>query len=243
MIKFEEMYQPIRRGPYYVDVFGTLAATNEERKGRRAQILLNKRDLIQTFDKTHGKRLVVTSRGHKIFYEDYPLAKLRDKPWDGVWTVVMYDFPERERVKRRMIRRRLMGLGFGCPQISILISPLPIEKPVQKLLEGEGVSDRVWTLRAERILGMDNRQVVGRAWPIIDELNLLYGELQRVLPDVRENNELLTQWKVYFLALNSADPYLPFELLPEDWKGEECGREFIKLGPAGFLRALLREWA
>lgn len=84
MIKFEEMYQPIRRGPYYVDVFGTLGAKNEERKGRRAQILLNKRDLIQTFDEAHGKRIVVTSRGHKIFYEDYPLAKLRKERWDGV---------------------------------------------------------------------------------------------------------------------------------------------------------------
>lgn len=241
MIKFEDMYQPIRRGSLYVDPFGHLAAINEKRKLRRAQIFLNKRDLIQTFDETYGKRIVVTSRGHKIFYEDYPLARLRKKRWDGVWTLIMYDFPERERVKRRMVRRQLMDLGFGCPQISILISPLPMEKPVQELLEGKGIADRVWTLRAERILGMDNRQVVKKAWPIIDELNQLYGELLRVLPDIREDNKLLGEWKIYFLAVNSADPYLPFELLPKNWRGEICEREFVKLGPAGFLKALLKK--
>jgi len=241
MIKFREMYQPIRRGGLYIDFSGYLAAVNEERRWKRAQIYLNKRDLIQTFDEIHGKRIVVTSRGHKIFYQDYPLARLRQKRWDGVWTVVMYDFPERERARRRRIRRRLIDLGFGCPQISILVSPLPVEEPIQKLLEGERIADRVWTLRAKRILGMDNRQVVRRAWPIIDELSQLYEELQRVLPSIKGNDELLTQWKIYFLAINSADPYLPFELLPKDWEGEVCEREFVKLGRAGFLRALLRE--
>jgi len=194
MIKFREMYQPIRRGGLYIDFSGYLAAVNEERRWKRAQIYLNKRDLIQTFDEIHGKRIVVTSRGHKIFYQDYPLARLRQKRWDGVWTVVMYDFPERERARRRRIRRRLIDLGFGCPQISILVSPLPVEEPIQKLLEGERIADRVWTLRAKRILGMDNRQVVRRAWPIIDELSQLYEELQRVLPSIKGNDELLTQW-------------------------------------------------
>lgn len=174
MIRFEEMYRPIRRGSLYVDPLGRLAGINEARKLRRAEIFLNKRDLIQTFDEARGKRIVVTSRGHKIFYTDYPLARLRKKRWDGVWTVVMYDFPERERAARRTLRRRLLELGFGFPQISILISPLPIEEPVQKLLEGRGVADRAWTLRAERVIGMDNREVARRAWPIIGVVNQLY---------------------------------------------------------------------
>jgi len=238
MIKFEEMYQPIRKGPLFVDISGSLEATNLERADRRAQILLNRRDLIQTFDGTRGKRLVVTSRGHKIFYEDYPLAKLRKKPWDGVWTVVMYDFPEKNRVLRRRTRRRLIKLGFGCPQISILVSPLPIEDPIQQLLEGEGVADRVWVLRAERVLGMENHEVVRKAWPITYDLNWLYGELLQVLPEVEGDTELLSQWRVYFLAVNNADPYLPLELLPDDWLGVDCKKEFLKLGRTGFLGAL-----
>jgi len=240
MIKFKQMYKPLLKKPGYPDLFGHIKAENEWRKYKRSQILLNKRDLIGTFDEAHGKRLVVTSRGRKIFYEDYPLAKLRDKPWDRVWTVVMYDFPERRRKERRWIRQRLMDLGFGSPQISILVSPLPIEGPIQKLLEGEDVVEQVWTLRAERILGMENREVARKSWPIIDELNLLYGELFEVLPEVKKNKKLKEQWREYFLAVNSADPYLPFELLPKDWKGKKCEREFVRLGSMGFVRVLLR---
>jgi len=241
MIKFKDMYRPLSKRTGYPTPFFDIEGLNAERKFQRAKIALNRRDLINTFDDIHGKRLVVTSRGHKIFYKDYPLAKLRDKPWDGVWTVVMYDFPEEERVERNAIRRRLMKLGFGSPQISILISPLSIEEPVQKLLEGEEVAEQVWTLRAERILGMENREVARRAWPIVEELNQLYRELLRVLPNIKKDKELLEEWKIYFLAVNSADPYLPFELLPKSWKGKICEEEFVKLGPAGFLKILLRK--
>lgn len=206
MIKFERMYEPIYKRPGYPDLFGYIRGTNEWRKFKKTQVFLNKRDLISTYDEIHGKRLVVTSRGHKIFYEDYPLARLRDKPWDKIWTVVMYDFPERERRERRRVRERLMGLGFGSPQISILISPLPIEGAIQKLLEGEDVASQVWTLRAERILGLENQEVARKAWPIIDELNLLYEELLEVLPKVKKDKGLEEQWREYFLAINGADP-------------------------------------
>jgi len=241
MIKFKDMYQPLYKRPGYPTPFTDLDGLNAERKLQRTRIALHRRDLIQTFDDVHGKRLVVTSRGHKIFYEDYPLAKLRERPWDRIWTVVMYDFPEKERVERRAVRRRLMALGFGCPQISILISPLPIEEPIRKLLEAEGVVEQVWTLRAERILGMDNRAVAQKAWPILDELNLLYDELLEVLPKVKKDKKLRNGWREYFLAVNDADPYLPFELLPKNWKGGKCEREFVKLGSAGFFKALLRK--
>lgn len=239
MIKFAEMYRPIPRGSRNVDPWGHLAGINEERRMRRAEIYLNKKDLLQTFDEKTGRRLVVTSRGHRLFYEDYPLAQLRKRLWDGYWTVLMYDFPERERVTRRMIRRRLMNLGFGCPQISILISPLPLDKPIQELLAGEGVADKVWTLRAKRILGMENQEVVQRAWPVLTELATLYNDLLQALPTITTDVSLLEQWKMYFIAVNNADPYLPRELLPEDWPGEICEKEFLKLGPKGFLEALL----
>lgn len=242
MIKFEDMYRPIIKGSLFVDWRGHIQQINEERELKRAQIYLNRRDLICTFDEKHGKRLVVTSRGHKIFYKDYPLAKLRKNKWDGVWTVVMYDFPEEERAKREMLRRKLMQFGFGSPQISILISPLSIDEPVQKLLEGEGMADKVWTLRASRILGMENHEVARFAWPVIKDLDKLYQELLDVLPKVHGYENLENLWKSYFLAVNSADPYLPFELLPPSWKGEECQREFSKLGKKnfqGFLRSFL----
>lgn len=242
LIKYSEMYRPIPRGDRNFDPWGHLAGINEERQVKRAEFYLREKDLIQTFDEKSGKRLVVTSRGHKIFYEDYPLAELRRKPWDKMWTLVMYDFPERERTNRKIIRRRLIDLGFGCPQISLLVSPLPLDKPVQQLLEGEGLAEKVWTLRAERVLGMENWQVVQRAWPQLAEISALYEELLEVAPRVeREVKKLFDWWGGYFLAVNNADPYLPFELLPTDWQGSACEKEYFRLNTKRSWASLIQE--
>lgn len=242
MIKFSEMYQPIRKGRFQVDIFDQIGALNEQRRLRRARIYMNKRDLISTFDDLRGKRIVVTSRGHRIFYKDYPLAKLRRERWDENWTVVMYDFPEKIRGKRRYLRDKLMNFGFGSPQISTLISPLPLEEPTRKLIEGEKVENFVWVLTCKRLWGMNNVEVARMTWPI-DELNHLYNKLLEDLPLARrEKGEILEQWKEYFLAVNTVDPYLPFELLPEDWAGIRCEKEFVKLGFGGSLRLLLRRY-
>jgi len=240
MIKFQEMYQPLRKGRWQVDIFDQIGAVNEQRRFRRAQIYMNKRDLINTFDEIQGKQIVVTSRGHKIFYDDYPLAKLRKKRWDGTWTVIMYDFPEKLRSLRNRIREKLTGFGFGSPQISILISPLPLGNPIQKLIEGEKVKNFVWVLTCKKLWGMSNIEIARRAWPV-GELEHLYSILLDTLPLAKKKKEgTLVQWKEYFLAVSTADPYLPFELLPEGWAGERCQEEFVKLGVDGPLRLLLK---
>ncbi len=80
-----------------------------------------------------------------------------------------------------------------------------------------------------------------KAWPIIDELNTLYEELLEVLPRAKKDRKLKERWREYFLAVNNADPYLPFKLLPKDWKGGKCEKEFVKLGSLGFFKAFIRQ--
>ncbi len=233
MIKFEDMYTDLFIKPRYIDS----PQIHEENIAKRAQIYMNKKDIVKTYDATEGKKLVVTSRGHKIFYKDYPLAQLRNKPWNGMWTTVIYDFPEEHRVLRNYIRRNLQNLGFGAPQRSVLISPLSLEVPIQKLIEAENLSKQVWVLKGKRILGTDNREVAQEAWPIIKELNQLYKELLRVLPIIKKNRdkEKKLTWKQYFLGVNNADPYLPKELLPEKWYGTDCEKEYIKICKPGIF--------
>lgn len=239
MIKYEAMYQDAVTLPYLGK-----AMAREELAVRKAEIYMLKRDLINSRDTTHGKRLVVTNLGHKIFYKDYPLAKLRKKRWNGNWTIIMYDFPEKLRELRRNLRRRLLALGFGAPQISILVSPLPIDEDIERYIEGKQVADYVWTLRAKKVLGMDDIQVAEIAWPKTTEISRLYEILLNILPKIKklkENRKLLEKWKTYFLAVNTADPHLPYDLLEGDWPAEECEREFIRLGSAGLLKLLIRK--
>jgi len=241
MIKFDEMYRPIIKGGKYVDVFGTTALSNEYRRMMRAKIFANKKDLIQSYDKKSGRRLVVTSTGHKIFYQGIPLAKLRKEKWNGYWTVAMYDIPERRVHLRNYIRKKLIRLGFGCPQKSVYVTPLPIEKEIKDLVEKEKLEHYLWVLRAKNILGMSNKAVAKRSWNL-GEINDLYDKLLRVLIKIKKRKKktklLLEDWKLYFMAVNASDPYLPIELLPNDWKGIVCERKFLKLGPLGVLKAL-----
>jgi len=238
MIKFSEMYQPLRKGRWQVDIFGQINALNEWRKYQRAQIYMNKKDLISTVDSAQGKKIVVTTRGHKIFYEDYPLAKLRRKPWDGRWTIISYDFPEKIRTKRNFFRKKISNLGFGSPQQSLFVSPLPLEQGIGELVTGEGFEDFVWITRAKRVLGIKNSEVARRSWNL-NELNELYKALLKTLPQVKKSKgKDLSKWQKYFLALNAADPYLPNELLPKNWSGTECEKEFKKIDPLRFLKSL-----
>ncbi|MCG2686021.1 hypothetical protein L6258_01465 [Candidatus Parcubacteria bacterium] len=241
MIKFKEMYRPLYRGGKRVDLTGRLEEINEYRRLRRAEIYLNKRDLINTFDTAKGRRIVVTSRGRKIFYKDCPLARLRKKKWNGIWTVVMYDFPEKIRGKRDFFRRKLVGLGFGRAQISILVSPLPLEEEIRKLVEGEGLEDFIWVARAKKIVGTSDQEIARKAWPL-EEIDILYGKLLESLNKAKQSEHLMDQWRSYFLAVNTSDPYLPGELLPPDWRGWACEKEFLKTDFLALARALFRPW-
>ncbi|MEK7610903.1 MAG: PaaX family transcriptional regulator C-terminal domain-containing protein [Patescibacteria group bacterium] len=241
MIKFKEMYPPLRTGPRQVDYLGLLRGENEYRAMKRAQFYLNKKDLVKVSGGLGGKRLVLTTRAHRIFYEDYPLAKLRREKWNGLWTIVMYDLPEKEKSFREYLRLKLKGLGFGSPQESVLISPLPIAAPTQALIEGEQAERYVWVVSAQRVLGLDNREVAERAWKL-DELNMLYKCLLKVSPVVKGKNDksLLDAWRRCFLALDNVDPYLPLELLPKDWQGENCRKVAESSGFAGLIKSIFQ---
>lgn len=76
MIRYEDMYQEVASLPYLGK-----AMAKEERAVKRAEIYMLRKDLINTRDDIYGRRIVVTSRGHKIFYKDYPLAKLQKRKW------------------------------------------------------------------------------------------------------------------------------------------------------------------
>lgn len=239
-IKFEEMYQPLWVNPYsWKSVFGEVQGENEYRRLKRAQIYLHKKDLVKVVDRHGGKRLILTTRAHRIFYKDYPLAKLRQEKWSGNWTIVMYDLPEKRKSFREYLRKKLRRLGFGSPQESVLVSPLPLAKPVQDLVEGEGAGDDVWVVLAKRVLGLTNREVAERAWRL-ESLNQLYQKLLEVFPRAKRKRDkgLLAGWQRCFLALDNADPYLPVELLSEDWQGEKCRQAAQSLEPAGLLKVI-----
>lgn len=236
MIEFSQMYRDINKSPFSTNFWTDFEGINEYRRGQRARIQLCKKDLLESADSANGKTLVLSSRAHKVYFQEYPLARLRKQKWNGEWTLVTYDLPENLRVERNYLHTKLVRLGFGCLQKSFLVSPLPLEEAVQELVEGQELTDHVVVLTAKRVLGLTNEEMAANAWNL-KELGDLYSKLLEVLPKVKKlkDKTLLEQWRTYFLAVNFKDPYLPFELLPGDWPGERCKKEFQKLGLPGLL--------
>jgi DNA-binding transcriptional regulator PaaX len=228
LIKFESMY----RGPrgyfrVYNSFFGDPLGLAREAQIKRTQVYNTKKGLIKTIKGRHGKSLVLTSKGRKVFFKEYPLAKLRQRPWDGNWTLVSYDIPSNKKSHyvRDKLRRNLREFGFGRLHQSLMVSPLPLEEPIREFIVGERLEDHVVVLTSKRILGLKNREIAKIAYNL-DELGLLYNDLNQNFANAQKEKTSLRQWRAYFLATDNSDPQLPKELLPKDWPGFRCREKF-----------------
>ncbi len=232
MVRFEDLYAPgygyqdilVRTFSFLPDLFG-----NEEiRQVNRARVYNTRKDLIKTTEGRRGKSLILTSKGRKVYFQKYPLAKLRQKPWDGNWTLVSYDVPSnrQQNYLRDKLRHNLLSFGFGQLHQSLMISPLPLEEPVQEFVEGERLKDFVVVMRSKRIWGFSDQEIARKAYDL-GRLQLLYNELNGVFEQASKQKSDLKLWRSYYLAVDNADPQLPSELLPEGWPGDDAREKFI----------------
>jgi len=180
-------------------------------------------------------------RNGQIFYElsargqqeiDRTLLSLRahGEVWDGVWRLVMFDIPEKERDLRDKFRRGLMGLNLKNLQGSVWVSSRDVRKEVKELADEVGVVPErlnIFTARAE------NDRNVARSWDL-DELNRAYKEFTKRVEQTLKPKRELASFDVKKIIFNYAlirrgDPNLPEQLLPRDWAGEDAHQAYLKL--------------
>jgi len=235
--RFEDMYNPKsylyggRLMPGYVD----------DLKHLKAQIYLTNKKLIKSFDTRHGKQIILTSSGEKVLFKQYPLSTLREKKWDGKWTIISYDILENHRNIRDNLRKVIKDYGFGLFQKSLYLSPLNIGEGVQDFFKSKGILNSVQVFRASSVYGINNQEIVEKIYNI-SELNNLYTDLKANYSQVVENVKLFSKWKDYFMAVNYKDPYLPFELLPQEWEGDNCEKLFTNKTSKNIFKLLLKKY-
>lgn len=203
----------------------------------------------------HGRNAfyALTGRGHRLLEEgERRIYRPRwDEPWDGTWQVVAYSIPEEERSLRDRLRLRLSWLGFGSLGSGLRISPHDAREQVAEVADVLGVLDRVELFEARHMGFSDVERLVERCW----DLPAVHGRyrdfIDRYLPGFRrfrrelesgelsdeeayvERFDLVHEYREFPLE----DPYLPRELLPEDWAGDCAAGLFRSLhdlleGPA-----------
>jgi phenylacetic acid degradation operon negative regulatory protein len=182
-----------------------------ERHGRRTSWRL-----------TPAGRCLLTDGTERIYTFGKPM-----RDWDGQWLLVMASVPETNRRLRHLLRTRLSWNGLGNLSPGVWVSPhAERERDVRGVLTDIGVADTS-TVFVGRLGGLaEARHVAGQAWHL-GEIDLAYGEFldaARALAPHTDaetfaaHTRLVQEWRRFpFL-----DPWLPLELLPANWRGNQA---------------------
>ena len=164
----------------------------------------------------------------------------RDAPWDRLWYLVAYSVPEEKRKVRDQLRTRLQWLGFGQLGNGLWISPHHMRGAVNRLAGDLGVAEHVELFRAQYQGYSSVDHLVAQCWdlPALDrryeEFISRHGpEHDRLVEGLGagtvgvEEAYVRRFWLVHeYREFPLLDPYLPRELLPAGWHGDEAARLF-----------------
>jgi phenylacetic acid degradation operon negative regulatory protein len=167
-----------------------------------------------------------TEAGRKRLRRSVPVYEKRRK-WGGRLYLITYDIPESKKLIRDYFREHLKALGCGMLQASVWITPYDPREVLRKFirynrLEGEVLIS--YAGRDSNVAGTDFRGLMRQVYHL-DELNKRYTEFLE---------SPLEKWPRYrvavaYYSILKDDPQLPFELLPDDWKGDEAYEKFSRV--------------
>lgn len=229
---FEEVSDPLGiMTASYRQVYGWVPPKYRRHNFRQVVLRLFKTGYLERVVKNGELYLRLTSVGKKKLIRDFPLRRFQRQRWDGKWRIVIFDIEERVRTKRNQLRAKLSKLGFGMIQESVWITPLDIGEDLREFLEAVGLKNETFVLTAHQDLGKDKREVAAKIWQL-EEINKAYQEVINLWEEKQKKRQLLTEGdkqrlKDKYLEALVSDPYLPGELLPQDWVGEKA-RKIIK---------------
>ncbi|MDO8576726.1 MAG: hypothetical protein Q7R82_00100 [Candidatus Daviesbacteria bacterium] len=74
---------------------------------------------------------------------------IEEKPWDGVYRIVLFDVPEEKRVIRDLFRRRLKDWDFKSWQRSVWVSKKNMTQKLRKLILELGIDKWVAVIEVQ----------------------------------------------------------------------------------------------
>ena len=209
------------------------------RKIRRAVQYLRERGLLEFVkDETIIKPLV-TKKGRQRLGEIFPVYEEK-RPWDKKVYFIFYDVPERNRRARDFLRDFLKKLRCGKVQASVwatFYNPIDLLSEFQEEKKIPGSIIVSCLGKGGYISGETVREFAVRVFKL-KRLNDRYREFVEEYKGVREVENKF-KLALDFYSVLKDDPQIPFELLPDDWKGDEAYRIFKRLSGGKNLAELL----
>lgn len=109
---------------------------------------LERNEFIKKVDRD---RFRLTQKGVKrINFSRFFRLSLDKNKKDGLWRVIIFDIPEKQKVKRELLRQKLKEFDFKMMQKSVFISPYVCEKEIKDLCEILNLRDEVKILLVKK---------------------------------------------------------------------------------------------
>lgn len=157
----------------------------------------------------------LTQSGKEFTFNKFPVLRYINKPWDGKWRIVGFDIEEENRNVRDLLRSWLVKYGFGMIQKSLYVSSRPFENDIGAFLSSNRSLFRNVYIFVSESFFVENRENFLDKIFSLEELNLKYSALLGKIRGGKENRDEIIR---EFLNISGKDPFLPKELLPEDFK-------------------------
>ena len=132
----------------------------DQRSFNRSLRSLHRQKLLEAIKHKNGSialKLTPDGRMRAGFFQLFggAIRIKRQKVWDGLWRIVMFDVPEKKRIFRDILRDHLKAIGFKELQHSVFIFPYPCEKEMQSLVR---LYDAALYVRIVTAKTIDNEQ-------------------------------------------------------------------------------------
>lgn len=222
----------------YSEIYTYFAERNKGAIRKTIEKLLRNGDIEKIVEDDISK-FRITIRGRFKLFSEIPLTKFKEEGWDGLWRIVIFDIPEKEKKQRDGLREKLKELGFGKWQNSVYISPFNVKKEVSEFLKSQGLNEYVIFLETKEILMGDKVELCKKIFNLekIHTYYLEFLETCRII-NIELNKRGFNKKKIFNLWSRVREMYyqtllinpgLPKEILPDNWLGEEAEKNFKKL--------------
>lgn len=164
-----------------------------------------------------------------------------NRTWNGIWYVLVYDVPEKQRAYRDTLRHFLERQRMGCLQKSVWVTPRDIRPEYDDLCHAADVQRHSFLLESHTVLGRSEQDIVTRAWDFdrITTAQAWFCEtcrktLERLNSETLSSGILSTVTREEMAAYSAVmveDPLLPSSLCPAGYIGKQTYRlhlEFMK---------------
>jgi CRISPR-associated endonuclease Cas2 len=161
----------------------------------------------------------ITKQGKNRLKSVIPFYQ-ENRAWDGRIYLVTYDLPVKNNHDRNILREYIKTIGCGMLQQSVWITPYNPKLLIEEFVKSKNLDESLILVSSMgkdgTVGGMKLNELVEVVYSLSD-LNERYVDFMK---DVEKGDLSREEIVFTYLDILKDDPQIPFELLPDDWKGD-----------------------